>query len=297
MQANRRQFVRGTGAAIAGLGVLGGVGAVDVAAAETVPYVSTREHFDDDGNLTDDHDTFDYGTVGDVAGIDTDCVSDLVVVAHGWKKKGDDGDGEAAAEAKFADAETYLSEGGYDGTVVGYSWDSDEGSGWDFGWGTAKDIAQANGYKLAQFALDYKLACPDGHLRFASHSLGAQVVFNCLRILDRSSAWTDRGFQIRSIHPFGAATDNEVPTDEEPETFAAVRDQVGSAHNYYSDDDSVLAWVYNTIEFDQALGETGAESGNQTPENYTDYDVTDSVGSDHSGYLSNEGALMASHMN
>ena len=48
----------------------------------------------------------------------------------------------------------------------------------------------------------------------------------------------------------------------------------------------MLAWIYNTIEFDQALGETGAESGNTTPGNYSDYDATSQVGSNHSGYVS-----------
>ncbi|MCO8268388.1 hypothetical protein ACOZ4B_15550 [Haloferax prahovense] len=278
--AHRRQFLATTAAALSGLAALGS----GPAAAASVPHVSTRDHFDDDGSLASGHTARGYVTSGDVPGVDAGCASDLTVFVHGWDKDGDDP--EAAALDKIALADAELSAAGYGGTVVGYTWDNDKGGGWDYGWAESQDIAQANGRKLAQFAVDLKAACPGATLRFASHSLGAQVVFSALRTLDGRSDWTDPGHEVATVHPFGAATDNEVPGKEEGRaTYEAIRDRTGHVHNYYNEADDVLQWVYNTIEFDQALGETGLEDGDTPPANYTDHDVESQVGDDHSNYL------------
>jgi hypothetical protein len=282
MNVNRRQFLSATGATVSGLGVLGSVGTV---AAASTPYITTRDHFDDDGNLTAGHTQYDYGTSGDVPGVDTGCDGDVTVFIHGWDKKSSESDADQAALDKMAEADTELTNAGYSGTVVGMTWDNDKGGGWDYGWGVSQDIAQQTGIKLAQFAVDFKYYCPNATLRFTSHSLGAQVLFNAVRVLDDSSWWDSNGHRIRSIHPFGAATDNEVPTTEDRETYDAIYNEVGEAHNYYNAADDVLQWVYNSIEFDQALGETGIESGNTAPPNYTDHDVESQVGDDHSNYL------------
>jgi hypothetical protein len=291
---SRRSFVRRTGAAAVGVGLLGAVSG-SASAATVPPYVSTRGHFDDDANLTSGHGTFDYDTVGTVPGIDGACTTDLLVFVHGWKKKGGDSEAEQVAREKFAHAKATLEADGYDGTVVGYSWDNNVGGGWDYGWGTAKDVATQNGSKLAQFLLDYKYYC-GGTIRVACHSLGAEVTFSALEALDGSSYWNDRGWAVESVHILGGAVDNERPTLEDGDGYDAVANQTRATFNYYSNDDSVLSWVYNTIEFDQALGETGKESGNTAPGNYTDYDGTSQVGSDHSGYLDNLTDEMVTHM-
>ncbi|WP_396610354.1 alpha/beta hydrolase [Haloferax sp. S1W] len=282
--ASRRRFLKTTAATISGLTVFGATSG----AAASVPYVSTRDHFDDDANLTSGHTARGYDTSGDVPIVDTGSVSDLTVFAHGWDKNRDDP--EQAALDKIAKADTKLSEASYDGAVVGYTWDSDKGDGWEFGWFEAQEIAQKNGRKLAQFALDVKRASPETTIRFASHSLGAQVIFSALRTLDGRSAWTDPGYKIETMHPLGAATDNEVPGKEEGRaTYEAIRDRAGHVHNYHNEADDVLQWVYNTIEFDQALGETGVESGDTPPANYTDHDVESQVGDDHGNYLNTLG--------
>lgn len=270
-----------------------GATASTVTASRTVPLVSTREHFTDGGDLAAGRTATGYGTSGNVPGIDTACAGDLTVFVHGWNKNGDDP--EAEALAKFHEADTALGEAGYTGTLIGYTWDSDKGGGADFGWGEAQRIAQANGPKLARFALDYSRRC-SGTLRFVSHSLGAQVVFSALRTLDADSTWDANGDRISSIHLLGAAQDNEAPTTGWRKTYDAIRFETRSTFNYYSQEDDVLAWVYNTIEFDQALGETGAESGNTVPNNYSDYNATSQVGSNHSGYVSSLADEMVSDM-
>lgn len=278
--ASRRRFLATTAAALSGLTVFGAA----PAAAASVPHVSTRDHFDDNANLTSGRTARGYETSGDVPCIDTESVSDMTVFVHGWDKNRDDP--EQAALDKISKADTKIDEAGYDGAVIGYTWDSDNGGGWDFGWQEAQKIAQKNGRKLAQFALDVKRTSPGTTLRFVSHSLGAQVIFSTIRTLDGRSAWTDSGYKIETMHPLGAATDNEVPGKEAGRaTYEAIRDQTGAVHNYYNEADDVLQWVYNTIEFDQALGETGIESGDTPPENYSDHDVESQVGDDHLNYL------------
>lgn len=184
---------------------------------------------------------------------------------------------------------------GYGGTVVGYTWDNDAGGGADFGWGEAQTVARNNGAKLAQFALDFALACGTT-VRFVSHSLGAQVVLGALRELDADPTWNDFGFRVWSVHLQGAAQDNEAPTMEWPATFDAVHTETTATFNYHSEADDVLQWIYNSFEFDQALGETGKEDGNTAPHNYTDFDATGRVGDDHSSYMTNLADEIVFHM-
>lgn len=292
---NRRRFLKRTGVAGAGLAALGmGTGTVS-ADRYGIPIVSTRGHFDDDGNLTSGHTETGYDTTGDVPGVDTGCVDDLTVFIHGWHKTG--GDPEQEAEDKFLSAKNNLDAAGYDGTLIGYSWDSDAGGGIDYGWGTAQDVAQKNGVKLAQFAVYLKYYCPNTTLRFTSHSLGAQVLLSSLRSLDVTSWWNDGGYEVYSTHMLGAATDNEAPTKEWMDTYNAITNQTTATFNYHNEEDDVLEWVYNTIEFDQALGETGYEDGNTPAPNYVEYDATSQVGDDHSNYLDTLGDEIVYHMN
>ncbi|MFC6992042.1 alpha/beta hydrolase [Haladaptatus sp. GCM10025707] len=288
----RRNFLKRTGIAATGLTALG---ATTASAATYVPVVSTRGHFDDDANLTAGHTATDYDTDGTVPGIDTSCVSDMTVFVHGWDKKGSDSDAEAAAEDKMEHADSQLDANGYWGTTIGYSWDNNKGGGGDYGWNESQDIAQQNGPKLAQFLLDYKYYC-GGTIRIVAHSLGAHVTFSALETLDVSSDWDQYGYEIDSVHLIGAAVDNERPTLEHGDGYYAVANETRATFNYYSNDDSTLSWAYNSFEFDQALGETGKESGNTAPGNYWDYDATSQVGSNHSGYLDNVSDEIVYHM-
>lgn len=291
MTFNRRQFLKRSAVTTTGLAAL--VGSTGTAAAYDVPLISTRGHFDDDGDLKDGYGTFQYETSGDVPGVDTSCVSDLTVFIHGWDKNSDDP--EQAAREKIQHARDELTAAGYDGTVIGYTWDNDVGGGLDYGWGEAQDAAQGNGPKLAQFAVDFKYNCPYSTLRFVSHSLGAQVLLSSLRSLN-GSWYTDNGYEVYSTHLLGAAQDNEAPTLEWPDTYDAISNVVTGAFNYHSHEDDVLQWIYNSFEFDQALGETGYESGNTPAPNYTEFDGTDQVGDDHSAYLSTLSDEIVYHM-
>jgi hypothetical protein len=290
----RRQFLGQIGSVATGITGLGIV-STPVQGATYIPVITTRGHYDDNANLTIGHTETGYDTDGTVPGVDTSCVSDLLVFIHGWTKNGTDSEAKQAAEEKFEYANASLDGAGYGGTVAGYSWDNNKGGGLDLGWGEAKSIAQKNGPKLAQFCLDYKYMC-GGTLRLASHSLGAQVLFSALRTLDASSYWDSHSYRIESVHLLGAAIDNETPTREDIDSYNAVTNVTRATFNYYSQEDNVLEWIYNTYEFDQALGETGSESGNTPAPNYTDFDATAQVGNNHSGYLDATSDEIVYHM-
>ena len=68
------------------------------------------------------------------------------------------------------------------------------------------------------------------------------------------------------------------------------------SYNFHSEEDDTLEWIYNSYEWDQALGETGKESGNTAPSNYGDLDVTSQVGDDHSSYLQHCSDEIVYHM-
>ncbi|WP_135851677.1 twin-arginine translocation signal domain-containing protein [Halorussus salinus] len=292
MTVNRRTFLKRSAVATTGAAAL--VGSSGSAAAYDVPLVSTRDHYSGT-SLVSGETQYSYDTNGLVPGVDTGCVGDLTVFIHGWDKKSSESDAEQAARDKIQLARDELTAAGYGGQVVGYTWDNDVGGGVDFGWGEAQTVAQKNGVKLAQFLVDYKYQCPNSTVRLVSHSLGAQVLLSSLRSLN-GSWFTDNGYEVYSTHLLGAAQDNEAPTQESIDTYNAIRDVVTGAFNYHSHEDDVLQWVYNTIEFDQALGETGYEEGNTPAPNYTEFDGTSQVGDDHSGYLTNLSDEVVYHM-
>lgn len=268
----RRQYLRRIGTTTASLGFA--ASAIDPAAATHPPYVETRGHFDSDGNLYSWETETSYDTSGDVPGVDTGCVSDLTVVIHG------NDNSHSGAMDFFHEGDDELDAAGYGGTVIGFSWQSDYGGCCDGGWDTAQEVAQKNGPKLAQFAVDFIDACSDAKIRFVSHSLGAQVVFSALRDLD-DRLWPP---DVADVHMMAAAQDNEAPTYKESWTqwnYNAIKYQTGWTYNYYNTEDNILESAYTIEEGDYALGETGAESGEDTPDNYSDVDVTNEWGGKH----------------
>lgn len=282
----RRRFLTRSSTAATALAAL--AAGVDTVAGRTpIPFVSTRGHFTDEGALTDGHTLTDYETKGPVPGIGRSCVSDLSVFVGGWRRS-DDGDADAAIEDALA-TERSLAGSGYPGTVIGYSWDDDLGGGADFGWRESARIAERNGPKLAAFLAEYLANC-SGRVRLIGHSLGARIVFRALETLETNG---DR--PLASVHLFGAAVDDERPTDRSV-SYDALRTQVGATFNYLSRTDAVLGWAYPPFEFDRALGQYGAEQGPDVPDTYFDVDVTSEVGSDHAGYTEHVADEVVAHM-
>ncbi|HXW12254.1 MAG TPA: DUF726 domain-containing protein [Nitrososphaeraceae archaeon] len=114
---------------------------------------------------------------------------------------------EQAANEQLNRTAMSLMSNNYTIPLIGFSWDSNTPVNRE-GWVTAKDIAEKNGPKLAQFILDFKNECKDADIRLIAHSLGAEVVNSTLASLRSNQQWDKKaGSNIESVHLLGAAID------------------------------------------------------------------------------------------
>jgi hypothetical protein len=239
----------------------------EASAPSDFPRVSTREHFDDDANLINGESAWSYDVEGGWPGSwgeDT-----LTLFIHGWLNSNQEAlDG--GYETKLA-----LKQEGYGGDAAVFTWDSDKGGGIDQGWGESKEIAQKNGRKLANFTQWYSRTY-GVDVRWIGHSLGAEVVLYGLQSLDDDYGLSN---QVKSVTFLGGAVENDdVSTDAgwwDDEFGDHIEFAAETCDNFYSTDDEVLEWIFETWEFDGALGDDGIEG--PAPYNYTDHNVTDIV--------------------
>ena len=264
---------------------------------EVVPEVTTRDHFStSSGKRRKTHTRYDYGIAGTIPGLTpgTSCPEHLAIAVHGWTNPPMDG------QDKFLRAQASLRQLGYNGPVVGFSWDSDtQRCPLDFpvigdaicfitgdklrGFDEGKEIADGNGPKLAAFLGDFKAHCPCTAIHLMGHSLGARVVLQTLQAFaeDRSLRWSQLGAgRIDDVHLFGAAVNNESPQLNK-DFGESIQNEVEKIYNYYSKEDWVLSEPYNYKESSDAVGRSGIENRRQTPTNYTDVDVEDLIKKDH----------------
>jgi esterase/lipase superfamily enzyme len=194
------------------------------------------------------------GTLDDTLEQDPD---DTAVFVHGWLA------GERAALGRMSMMRYNLKESGYDGNVVGFSWDSEDIA---YKWKLGRRIAERNGPKLAQFIHDY-VEETGSKVRLLSNSLGARVVYEAVRSLHLSGVHD----AVDSLSTLGAAIDSD-SVKVDGRYGKAVRESVGEAHNYWIRHDGILNQQYRLIEFTEALGGTGAQG--ETPDNYHDHQVS-----------------------
>lgn len=271
----RREFCRAAAVGAVGLATAGTASATETtaetaSATETtgdVPgYVSTRGHYDiafSEEYLVDGYDETDYDVEGTIPGYEGDAPDELLVMVHGY------GQGESDAETIVETASAGFDAAGFDGPVVGFTWDSDfpQTEWWD-----TVEIASENGLKLAQFCYDYGQRAPDATLRVVGHSLGAEVVLNAIEALDEADA-TDA---VDTATLLGAAVDDEAASlwagPFEDEYGSEIGRAVGQFDNYHKTDDETLTNQYEFAEWDAALGSSGVEG--DAPANYADHDVS-----------------------
>jgi len=245
----------------------------DIPIPDDYPMVTTRGHFDGDADLTSGNTRISYGSDGDwgkwFGRAPTE--EEVVVAVHGWNVE-EPGGADVANTTRVA-----LRENGYDNPVVGYTWDADEGGGFDLGWNEAVEIARGNGPKLAQWIDDWNEQVGDP-VRIIGHSLGARVTVEALAEL----ASRGRTNAVRSATLLGGAIDDqEVETDEV--YGGAIEQATGSFFNFYNTEDGVLDWAYSAIEWDSAVGQLGIQDAGDSPDNYVQEDVT-AVVPDHNSY-------------
>lgn len=276
---SRRTFLKRASAAAIGVGMFGGIADRTTAAAVLPPEVSTRGYYSinarADPILADRYTKTGYNTLDAIPGLNTEC-DEVAILVHGWNNN------ESKAREMFGNAVLGLSNNGYSGVSIGYSWDSDVGVKSPYVWKAQQEIAIANATHLAQLIVDLRKRCMDHRIHLLGHSLGAEVILNALSVLNRRDDWLE-WYKLHSVCLFGAAVHNEMPAAIP--YYGGIRYETGRTFNFHSTKDSVLRGIYPVAAYDQALGRTGIESGEEPPKNYTDIDVTDSVGTDHSGYL------------
>jgi pimeloyl-ACP methyl ester carboxylesterase len=279
----RRRFCKSIAAGAAGLAAVGTATADD--SKDVAGYVSTRGHFDIAwGNeyLVDGYDATDYDVTGDVPGYEGDPPEELVVMIHGFSQTPKE-----AREDIIGPASGGFRAAGYDGPVVGYTWDSDFDT---LEWWDTVDIATRNGLKLGQFLADHHDRSPDTTVRVVGHSLGAEIVLNAIEELDRAKIRD----AVDSVTMLGAAVDDEAPSTWagplEDEYGHEIERAVGSFDNFYKTDDETLTGQYEFAEWDSALGASGIEG--HAPGNYSDHEV-DYVGGHEQYFLEDTGCAGA----
>ena len=292
--STRRTFLKGaTTAVVGGLGVTamsGQAAALSYAqeqAPDGFPIVSTRDHFDEDADLINGQTAYSYQAEGDWTANEEWGYSsgdDLVVWVHGFLN----GDREAILLPQGVNAgyATWLAlrGNGYDEFLTAFSWDADEGRSLDLGWADAKDIASANGRKLANFITDWN-ADVGGTVKIVAHSLGARVAGAALRSLRNDFGAADA---VDEVALLGAAIPDE-SVAWGGWYYDAIEYATRRLTNYFSYDDGILDYVYETREIEGALGQGGSEGW--PADNFVDTDVTSSVSSHLEYYQPDMGCM------
>jgi hypothetical protein len=244
-------------------------------AAPTFGRVTTRGHFDvnwfGQTYRRDEYSKYEYDTAGTIPGYGTtESPESLCIFVHGWLQERDD------VAKRFPKQRAALEQAGFDGPVVLFSWDSASSLP---GWWVAAEYARQSGHKLGQFLKDYRAQNPATSVRVLGFSLGAMAA------APAGQSLYDRGWdgQIDSLALLGAALGDE--------TLAAggkyglgCGNVFEEVDNYYKPDDQTLAYLFEAVEFNGAIGADGIQG---TPNcNYEDHRVA--YVDSHSSYWSYE---------
>jgi hypothetical protein len=234
-----------------------------------VPTINTRGHLRN-GTINPGHNKYDYTIVGAIPGLTPGTLrpDDLFIVIHGFNNT------PKKAANILALASESLREDGFDGAIIGFSWDANtQFDAWNTtGFHECRRNACENGPKLARFVLEYKARCPNTRVHILGYSIGCRLALETALALYTDPAFADTSTRIDSIFLAGAAVDNEeVQTDEK--YGAAIENRVGVLYNFYSLEDKVLGTLYPIKETDLALGETDIENPEMAPSNYVSVNV------------------------
>lgn len=243
--------------------------------------ISTRGHFDYNsaGQLILGHNITDYTYSSDLVNNSSSKIAnkficppgkEIAIYIHG------DWTDEQAAYEQFNRTSMSLISNNYTIPLIGFSWDSNTPVNKD-GWETAKDIAEKNGPKLAQFVLDFKNKCKDTDIRIIAHSLGAEVVNSTLASLSSNQQWNEMsGLNITSVHLLGAAIDRSSVAANT--TFGKAIDKlVDDFYNLRNSEDNMLEYVYRSVEERDALGLLGISHSMALPKNYFEREVNSEI--------------------
>jgi hypothetical protein len=243
--------------------------------------VSTRGHFDyhSAGQLIQGHNITDYAYSSDLVNNGSSKIAnkftcppgkEIAIYIHG------DWTDEQAAYEQFNRTSMSLISNNYTIPLIGFSWDSNTPVNRD-GWETAKDIAEKNGPKLAQFVLDFKNKCNDTNIRIIAHSLGAGIVNSTLASLSSNQQWDEMSaLNITSVHLLGAAIDRS-SVAANTTLGKAIDRLVDDFYNLRNSEDNMLEYVYRSAEERDALGLLGISHSMPLPKNYFEREVNSEI--------------------
>ena len=164
-------------------------------------------------------------------GVNGSCPPEIAIYIHGFYRD------EAEAGEEFNRIQTSLNHSNSRIPLIGFSWNSNTD------YESAKNNAQENGPKLAQFIIDFKNKCPNTQIRLIAHSLGAAVVESTLVNLNKSQqdlkTSSNNSKIIKSVHLLGAAINNKLIAKNAP--FGnATEHVVDKFYNLYNPEDEGL---------------------------------------------------------
>ncbi len=192
---------------------------------------------------------------------DLPVVDELLVFVHGWF-------GDSTVVSQTADVRDSIEDGGYDpDAVVAVEWPAT-----NFLYTDAESDTESVGEVVAELIEDFSDA-GGGSIRLTGHSLGGRIVY-------WASSKISAGYTIDTVGAMGTAAEGSNVCfggdwDEDIATGA------GTVRNYHSLNDTTVGSAYGFFG-QPALGTEGAACSG--PGNYTDVDVTGTVGS-HLDYL------------
>lgn len=102
--------------------------------------------------------------------------ADIILIIHGFNNT------TAKASVKFHTAKLSLRSCGYEGAIVGYSWDADTQKDpfGTTGYHEGRRNAVANGARLASFIADCRERLPDSRIHLVGYSMGARLALEAL---------------------------------------------------------------------------------------------------------------------
>jgi hypothetical protein len=246
-----------------------------IATTQIIPLVSTRNHFSlQDGHLIAGHTALDSAK-SNIPGLQsgTICPPEITMYIHGvWA------DPQQAVE-QTSRTNISLNYDNYRIPIIGFTWDSNTAQdSQGQGWSVAKQIADKNGPKLANFLLNYLTLCnTENHqntqIRIIAHSLGARVLLAALVYLNNNQTWNSEHLKIKSVNLLGAAVDQDSPSITN-QFGRAIKNTVEKFYNLYDIYDDLLSAAYPMFDnFKFPLGMFPASYVVSTPNNFVEQNV------------------------
>lgn len=224
------------------------------------PHVDTVGHFElqTDGSfsVTTGNSHTNYETKG--VGFPWSA-NELVVHLHAWNASYEGG----LLRSRTARS-AYSDIWWYDPAVVGMTWGTTDDVE------RAEELAGLTAPKLASFLSDFHYWNPDVDIRLQGFSMGAKLLAETLVQLDD---WGERDVVTTALFLAGAIRDDSVSLagDYGP----VIERTVDRAENFWDREDIILGYRFY---YDANRGAVGNEgSSGQTPENFTDHEVTDAI--------------------